>query len=211
MTAFIYEEEFYCKFCQIDSPPLKFNLQQVNHFSVLLHFSLKQNTLSSHSVPFPPPCIHNQLPAHSYWPHRCESIHVQSARFMLLCLDSRCSFLKNTSPTQPNVRARKSEQSQDLPPLPYPGCHAVKNSVNTPEGIRCLIFKCSAPQEINGNSSSFQQNYRIWVQLGYHSLASEREPEEPWQSMWVTTFISSYIACGWKKMRCVWWSLWVVL
>lgn len=51
-----------------------FHLQQVKTLGIMLHFSLKQNTLSSPSIPFPPPCINNQLPANSYWKHHCESI-----------------------------------------------------------------------------------------------------------------------------------------
>lgn len=41
----------------------------------MLHVSPKQNTLSSPSIPFPPPCINIQLPANRYWKHHCESIH----------------------------------------------------------------------------------------------------------------------------------------
>lgn len=137
--------------------------------------------------------------------------YIVSTYFMplLLCMNSRCSLLKSTSPHRPNVRARKNEQSED-PSSPLP--RLLRCWRFSKHSWRCVQLDFQVPNEtMSGGSRSFQQNYRIQVQLSYHSLASECESDEPWQCIWVTMFISSYTACGWKKMRCVWWSLWVVL
>lgn len=46
--------------------------------------------------------------------------YIVSTYFMplLLCMNSRCSLLKSTSPHRPNVRARKNERSEDPSSLP---------------------------------------------------------------------------------------------
>lgn len=68
--VFIYKQGFYCDFCQTAFFPLSFHLQPVKNLGIefgycVTHYSLKCNTLSSPSIPFPPPCINNQLPANS--------------------------------------------------------------------------------------------------------------------------------------------------
>lgn len=157
--------------------PLRLHLQQVKTLDITLHFSLKQNTLSNPSIPFPPPCINKQLPASSYWKRHCESIctvDIFHASTIVYEFQMQLPEEHLSPSTKPQGQEERAESGSLLSPT-----QAAKYSVNTPEGIYSLIFKCSVPNETNGTqgpSSKFTEFKYNWVITAWQASVNQMRP-----------------------------------
>lgn len=132
------------------------------------HFCLKQNTLSSPSIPFPPPCINNQLPANSYWKHHCESIHTVYIFHASAIVHEFQMHLPEEHLAQ-LTKCQGQEERAGSGSLLFPTQRALllKDSVNTPEahpawfsGLQCQM-KQTGTQDPFNRITEFRYNWVI--------------------------------------------------